>query len=500
VHVVAPPRALHAPLTSCDPPRAPALAPGYRVARWPSSPRFSSVGSLAGALFATTTSSVCASSDGGLSWRSLLESLEYPTLLAMDEGAVVAREGIDPNGDAVPGAEVRWWISDDGGERWRDQRAAPESLGHGLTRVTVPRLGDREAVSCGGVLFAAIERDGAAPVLIESVDGGEVWRRARGLGALPREGVRVRCVASGFVMIERRNRLPVAFSRDAGATWRWVRPPPVVVPDEGELVRVERGCEPMVQRGLFCDLYGQTWVSDNDGRRWHRGSSPVGGRALVERGAQLLGVGGGVAESNDSGRRWMLRASGSGRSNLGLRGGIIDDRSYWLAGSALWWTDDAGENWFASLLSWELVAVLDRRRWVGFVAGPDGESCRGKVVTTADGGRHWRTTLTGVASIRERGGELHATLCGPTSRYRSGPDGVAWHPAAEPPADELEPDLTVRTGEGIEVRVEHDVVRGGEAELARGWPRDIVPVVGRSRGGVVDLVVFGNGTVLRRSQ
>ena len=45
------------------------------MVRWPSSPRFSSVGSLGGALFATTTSSVCASSDGGLAWRALLESL-----------------------------------------------------------------------------------------------------------------------------------------------------------------------------------------------------------------------------------------------------------------------------------------------------------------------------------------------------------------------------------------------------------------------------------------
>jgi hypothetical protein len=212
------------------------------VVRWPTSPRFLSVGALGGALLATTTSSLRVSADGGLQWRPPLESLEYPTLLAMDHGAVVLCEGIDPNGDAVPGAEVRWWVSDDGGERWRDQRAAPSSVGHGVTRVTLPRLGEREAVACGGVLFATVDRDGG-PIVIESLDGGDGWRRARGVGALPREGVRVRCVASGFVMIERRDRMPVAFSRDAGASWRPVRPPPVIVPDEGDVVRVERGLQ-----------------------------------------------------------------------------------------------------------------------------------------------------------------------------------------------------------------------------------------------------------------
>ena len=495
-----PSRTLHAPRTSCQPPHQPTLAAGYRVVRWPTSPRFLSVGALGGALFATTTSSLCVSADGGLQWRPLLESLEYPTLLAMDHGAVVVREGIDPNGDAVPGAEVRWWVRDDGGERWRDQRAAPFSVGHGVTRVTLPRLGEREAVACGGVLFATVDRDGG-PIVIESLDGGVGWRRARGVGALPREGVRVRCVASGFVMIERRDRMPVAFSRDAGASWRPVRPPPVIVPDEGDVVRMERGCVPLVPRGLFCELYGQTWVSNDDGRLWHRGSSPVGGRSLVERGAQLVGVGGGVAESNDSGMRWMLRASGAGRSNLGLRGGIVDDRNYWLAGSALWWTDDAGEHWSATLLSWELVAVIDRRRWVGFVAGPDGEGCRGKVVTTVDGGRRWRTTLSGVVSVRSIGRALHATPCGPMPRYRVGRDGVAWRPSTMDAAGEdPEQDTVVSTGAGDVVRLEDDTVRGGDAVLATDWPRDIVPVVGRSRDGVVNLVVFDNGTVLRRSQ
>ncbi len=55
----------------------------------------------------------------------------------------------------------------------------------------------------------------------------------------------------------------------------------------------------------------------------------------------------------------------------------------------------------------------------------------------SDGGRRWRTTLTGVASVRERDGELYATLCGPTPRFRAGRDGVTWRPAAvEAPVEE----------------------------------------------------------------
>lgn len=499
--VEAPARTLHAPRVSCQPPAQPELAAGYRVTRWPTAPRFLSVGSLGGGLFATTTSSVCTSDDGGLGWRPLLEALEYPALQAMENGTVVVREGLDPNGEPVPGAEVRWWVSTDGGERWRDQREAPESVVHGVTRVTLPHLGEREAVSCGGVLFTTVARENASPIVIESLDQGEGWRRARGIGTLPRAGVNLRCVSSGFVIVERHDRIPLAFSRDAGATWHPVRPPPVVVPDDGDVVRVERGCVPLVRTGLFCELYGQVWVSDDDGRRWHRGSSPVGGRALVERGSQILGVGGGVAESNDAGRRWMLRAAGSGRSNLGLRGGILDDRRFWLAGAALWWTDDGGEHWSASLLSWELVSVIDRRRWVGFARGPDGESCRGKVVTTTDGGRTWRTSLASVASVRSVNGVLHATLCGAAARYRVSRDGLAWRPLLiAAPAEESDADVAARTDDGTLLRLERDELRAGGTLLASGWPRDIVPVMGRSVAGTVELVVFGNGTVLRRAQ
>ena len=86
-------------------------------------------------------------------------------------------------------------------------------------------------------------------------------------------------------------------------------------------------------------------------------------------------------------------------------------------------------------------------------------------------------------------------------RYRVGRDGVAWRPSTMDAAGEdPEQDTVVSTGAGDVVRLEDDSVRGGDAVLATHWPRDIVPVVGRSRDGGVDLVVFGNGTVFRSSQ
>ena len=82
-----------------------------------------------------------------------------------------------------------------------------------------------------------------------------------------------------------------------------------------------------------------------------------------------LGVGGGVARSTDAGRQWEIVTVAPGRANLGMRGGVLNPQSYWLAGTALWWTDDGGEHWTASPLPWELVAVLARRRWIGLPIG-----------------------------------------------------------------------------------------------------------------------------------
>lgn len=500
------PPSLRAPQMRCAPPRAPEVAAGWRVVQWPRAPRFVSVEAQAGALYATTTSAVCASEDGGGRWHSLIEDVEYPTVVSTRDGRVTVRTGIDPDGNAVPGAEVAWWISEDGGERWRRQTAAPEAAPSGATpsgaTVRVHASSSRTTVSCGGVQFTTVSREGRGAAVIQSLDGGDTWQRVRSLGERRVDDAQVRCAASGVVLLERGDRVPIALSRDAGATWRSLRAPPVVREDDAE---VGPGCEPFGERGVLCELYGQTFITEDDGRHWRFGHSPVGGRSLPTRGARIVAVGGGVATSDDGGRRWSLVAPAPGGTNLGLRGGVVSDASYWLAGTALWWTDDGGARWQASLLPWQLVSVVDRRRWVGFDAGNNGTRCGGTMRLTINGGRTWTVPLPyPVATVRVERGTIRATTCGRVPRTWVSRNGARWSRA--PQVDTTDADdgarEVVETDDGVIIEVRDGSLvarRRGETEtLARRWPEELVPVAARSRDGAVDAVLFGNGTVLRR--
>ncbi len=505
VPVVAAPT-LRAPRSPCEAPAPPRLASGWRLVRWPSAPRLVGVDTRGSTLFGVTTSAVCSSVDGGRSWVSLLHDVDWPTV-RVEGDRLVVRTGIDLDGQAV--STPTWWVSDDEGSAWTPHDHAPPAQTEAALQAPSATGSSAPAAFCGGALFATVARPQGSGWLLQSVDHGESWQRVRGV-AVPQGETRVRCVASGAVLLERRDRLPVALSRDAGRTWRTVRPPPVEHPtegidalDEGSIAR-GAGCEPLGPRSLFCELAGQSWVSEDDGRHWRPGHSPVGGRAFPAQGARLLAIGGAVAESDDGGRSWSLVAPSTGRGTLGLRGGVLDG-GVWLSGSALWWSDDVGARWEASLLSFQLVAVLGRRVWVGFEP-PRGEAaCGGRVRVTRDGGRRWLSPLAApLLHMRTTDEGLEAVGCGNFPRVWVSRDGRRWRRREGPPTPErAEPDGAV-SRDGVRVRVRDGGLyaeRGEVSErIATRWPRELVPVAVTGVGASLDTVLFGNGTVLRREE
>jgi len=457
-------------------------------------------------LFGVTTSAVCASVDGGRSWSSLRDDVDWP-VVRVEGDRLVVRTGIDLDGHTV--STPTWWVSDDEGARWQQQAHPPEvrpevgPLVRGALRSEAP------AVFCGGALFATVARPRGSAWLLQSVDSGETWQRVRSV-VVPQGQTRVRCVASGAVLVERHDRMPVALSRDAGRSWRTLRPPPVVAPSEGidalDAGAVARGagCEPLGPRSIFCELSGQSWVSDDDGRHWRSGHSPVGGRAMPSRGARLLAVGGAVAESSDAGRSWSLIAPSSGRGTLGLRGGILDG-GVWLSGAALWWSDDLGARWEASLLTFQLVAVLGRQRWVGFEPPRGESSCGGRVRVTRDGGGHWGVPLSApLQHVRQVDEGLEAVGCGDFPRVWVSQDGLRWRRREGPPTPERAEPEGVMSRDGVRVRVRDGGLYAERGELseriASRWPRELVPVAVTSVGASLDTILFGNGTVLRREE
>ena len=491
----------------------PALGDGWRLVGWPAVPRFTSVDTQGVILHATTTAAVCASTDGGRNWHTLIDGLDSPELVFVDVPRIVVRteESDDPSSERVD--RFVWWVSQDNGAVWTRHTELPvfESTGH--TRVQInssDARGEFSALACGHNLFAVVPGQRRKPAALRSQDAGATWTRLRIPPRLREPGMHFRCAGSGVIALEHGGAVPLvsAFSRDEGTSWQVLQRLPfdaALAALDDDVEGRSRGCVPMNGNEAFCEHNGEGWGTTDAGRRWFRTRSPVGGRTMLMYQDSLVGVGGGVALSTDTGRHWQMVTLASGRANLGVRGGVVSDRSFWLAGTALWWTDDGGERWIASLLPWELVAVVDRQHWVGFRPPGEGRACGGDVQVSTDAGRTWRSTLRGrVERVLTLDGTLYATLCGGGAMMVS-TDGLRWRAAeilsVSDPDDD--PERAIVTREGVRVSVREGTVTAtrpdGVAEvIARAWPSDLHPVAAWSPAGTLRVLVCGNGTVLRR--
>jgi photosystem II stability/assembly factor-like uncharacterized protein len=501
---------------SCDAPEFPSLREPWVLVGWPTAPRFTSVEAEGAILYATTTSTVCRSMDGGRHWTPVLIDLDAPVLVAVEGGRIVVRaEEAWEGREDVTGV---WWVTDDGAHDWSRHERPPE-VGQGrIERIAVHTRevdGEFAAVSCGDALFAVVPSPrGRAPLALRSDDSGLTWSRMNIPPRLRELGTTFRCIGHDAVALERGGAVPLvtAFSRDRGRRWETLVRLPIIArapadnqPSDDALP--SSGCAPLAGRGVFCEVSGQGWATSDLGRRWYRANSPVGGRTLPMHGEFLLGIGGGVALSTDAGRRWEIVTVAPGSANLGTRGAVLSPTSYWLAGSALWWTDDGGQRWTASQLPWELVTVLSRRRWVGLrPAVGQRDDCGGTVMLTTTAGRTWRPVLgPRVKRVTMRDGELRAMQCGEPAHVFASRDGVAWRAVSPRPDDEVEDveDEGPIVVEGMSLELSDGVLRstraGAASEVIAGaWPRDILPVAASAVDARASVVVFGNGTVLRR--
>jgi hypothetical protein len=104
-----------------------------------------------------------------------------------------------------------------------------------------------------------------------------------------------------------------------------------------------------------------------------------------------------------------------------------------------------------------------------------------------------------------RDGELRAMQCGEPAHVFASRDGVAWRAVSPRPDDEVEDveDEGPIVVEGMSLELSDGVLRstraGAASEVIAGaWPRDILPVAASAVDARASVVVFGNGTVLRR--
>ncbi len=484
------------PREPCVPASPPQTAPGWELIGWPSVPRVEHVDRLAGRLVATTTSEMCVSDDDGRHWRAVLDHVDWSSFAFAFSDNVDLREALDPSPPAA-----------------RDVDLPPSGLSglsgtQSLRHVTAHGVdGDFSPIRCGSVMYLAVQSPTARqPPALRSIDGGITWQSVN--LPWPRSGTEVAfaCAGDGVIAVRLSGESTggESYSADHGETWRrFTRPPVDTHTDVSLPAALPQGCTLSTNRALLCEDDNTSWASD-DGVHWHRAGSPTGGQVFLYPDGTLLGVGGGVALSRTTGRRWNLIATAPGHFNLGTRGGALSVHTFWLAGTALWWTDDGGLHWVACPLPWQLIGVLDRRRVVGLGPPTNPDACGGEIRVSQNSGRSWRATLhAAVRSAWMDGDLLRVMTCDVPAREFSSHDGVVWrHDEVMSPEPDAGAEPVVEV-DGMEVRLEAETLRivgpfDPPEVLAAGWPRGLVPVAAHATHGAIDAVVFGNGTVLRR--
>jgi hypothetical protein len=418
-----------------------------------------------GRWLAATRTRLCASDDGGASFRERI-ALPSPgeiSLAQMErrEGwLAVAREERDPRQGQLDGprAVIGAWVSSDEEARAFEVLPLPSVGDQRILEVFTDRLGTiyatttralyrreregdrwegplalpgraaRAVDACGRVLLAQSTVDDQGSYWFRSFDQGRRWMPFR-LGVLGIDGDRavIRCLGARGAIEAGRGPLPSHWSFDGGRTWKRS-----AYDERARRLARERGASAVRCRQGPADTIE---CLDEARTRLVEGSTRdveiyAPGRcesvtALDTRTTVAFGPSCGVLVSRDRGGLWrqLLGAAIVAESTQDDgRGGFVDRSAAWRLDGSVWWSFDGGARWapVASVIgrTLERGVFVDRSRGV-FVTST------GWVVATRDGGRSWTYVLRGeVERISAEGTMVYVTT---PSTVRVSPDGgVHW--------------------------------------------------------------------------
>ncbi|MFO0562980.1 MAG: hypothetical protein U0269_33475 [Polyangiales bacterium] len=418
-----------------------------------------------GRWLAATRTRLCASDDGGASFRerialpspgeiSLAQMERREGWLAVAREERAARAGQDDGPRAVIGA----WISSDEEARSFEALPLPSVGDQRILEVFTDRLGTiyattarslfrreregdrwegplalpgraaRAVDACGRVLLAQSTVDEQGSYWFRSFDQGRRWSPFR-LGVLGIDGDRavIRCLGARGAIEAGRGPLPSHWSFDGGRTWKRS-----AYDDRARRLARERGASAVRCRQGPADTIE---CLDEARTRLVEGSTRdveiyAPGRcesvtALDTRTTVAFGPSCGVLVSRDRGGLWRQRSSAAlvnESTQDDGRGGFVDRSAAWRLDGSVWWSFNGGARWapVASVIgrTLERGVFVDRSRGV-FVTST------GWVVATRDGGRNWTYVLRGeVERVSAEGTMVYVTT---PSTVRVSPDGgVHW--------------------------------------------------------------------------
>jgi photosystem II stability/assembly factor-like uncharacterized protein len=264
-----------------------------------------------------------------------------------------------------------------------------------------------------GVFFLDQNRGwvaGSGGTLMETIDGGQTWRR---LYPLTKDNLRDVYFANekvGWLVAERdvlkmkTNDEPRSYllkTEDGGFSWRRV-----FLNGSDVNARLVRAVFAGAERGWVFGETGIVFATRDGGAHWFRQASPtkhllLGGAFNDYAHGWLVGAGATILQTSDGGITWQ---TGNVRDGDGARftsASFAGNNLGWAVGSAgrVFATTDGGRIWFeqrsnvdADLFDVKFINASD-----GWAVGDDGT-----LISTRDGGLHWSAAASGTSHPLER--------------------------------------------------------------------------------------------------
>ncbi len=251
---------------------------------------------------------------------------------------------------------------------------------------------------------------GSGGTLLETIDGGQTWRK---LYPLTKDNLRDVYFANektGWLIAERdvlklkTNDEPRTYllkTEDGGFSWRRV-----FLNGSDVNARLVRAVFADAERGWVFGESGVVFSTRDGGDHWVRQASPtrhllLGGAFVDPAHGWLVGAGATILQTSDGGMTWQ---SGNVRDGAGARfaaASFVGKNLGWAVGTAgrVFATTDGGLTWFEQRSN-----VNDDLADVKFIDASEGWAVgtQGTLLHTMDGGVHWSAPSSGTSHALER--------------------------------------------------------------------------------------------------
>ena len=251
---------------------------------------------------------------------------------------------------------------------------------------------------------------GSGGTLLETIDGGQTWRRLNPLTKDNLSDVYFANEKIGWLVAERdvlklkTNDEPRSYllkTEDGGFSWR-----AVFLNGSDVNARLVRAVFADADRGWVFGETGIVFATRDGGAHWFRQTSPtkhllLGGAFVDHAHGWLVGAGATILQTSDGGMTWQI---GNVRDGAGARftaASFVGNSLGWAVGTAgrVFATTDGGRTWFEqhSNVDADLLDVKFIDPSAGWAVG-----AQGTLLSTRDGGIHWTATGSSTSHALER--------------------------------------------------------------------------------------------------